>query len=73
MDRELVIILIKNFIDNAIKTCRDGGEICINTYTTRYKIIEIRDNGVGIPNEDIKNIFEPFYMVDKSGIEEIMV
>lgn len=66
MDRELVIILIKNFIDNAIKACKDGGEIRINTYNTEDKIIEIRDNGVGIPKEDIKNIFEPFYMVDKS-------
>lgn len=66
MDRELAIILIKNFIDNAIKACEDGGEIGINTYNTENKIIEIKDNGVGIPKEDIKKVFEPFYMVDKS-------
>lgn len=66
MDRELVIILIKNFIDNAIKACKAGGEIRINTYNTENKIIKIKDNGVGIPKEDIRKIFEPFYMVDKS-------
>lgn len=66
MDRELVIILIKNFIDNAIKACKAGGEIRITAYNTENKIIEIKDNGVGIPKEDIKKIFEPFYMVDKS-------
>jgi len=66
MDRELAIILIKNFIDNAIKACKAGGEIRINTYNTEDKVIEIKDNGIGIPKEDIKKIFEPFYMVDKS-------
>lgn len=66
MDRELAIILIKNFIDNAIKACKDGGKININTYNNKNKIIEIKDNGVGIPKEDIKKVFEPFYMVDKS-------
>lgn len=66
MDRELIIILIKNFIDNAIKACKAGGEIRINTYNTEDKVIEIKDNGIGIPKEDIKKIFEPFYMVDKS-------
>jgi len=66
VDKELIIILIKNFIDNAIKACKYSGEIRINTYNSENKIIEIRDNGVGIPKEDIKKIFEPFYMVDKS-------
>lgn len=66
MDKELIIILIKNFIDNAIKASGEGSKIYVNAYLNIVPIIEIKDRGVGIPRDDIKKIFEPFYMVDKS-------
>ncbi|WP_234117561.1 sensor histidine kinase [Clostridium hydrogenum] len=66
MDRELIIILITNLVDNAIKASQDDGEIYIRAYVKESPVIEIADNGIGIPKEDINKIFEPFYMVDKS-------
>lgn len=66
MDKELIIILIKNFIDNAIKASGEGSKIYVNAYLNIVPIIEIKDRGIGIPRDDIKKIFEPFYMVDKS-------
>ena len=61
-----MIILISNLIDNAVKASKSGDEIYLKAYIDGSLVIEVKDTGVGIPKEDIKNIFEPFYMVDKS-------
>lgn len=66
-DPDLLSSLFLNLIDNAKKACDVGGEI-----TCRGEQIEdgycfcIMDNGQGIPEKEIQNITEPFYMVDKS-------
>lgn len=66
VDKELIIILIANFIDNAVKASRSGDEIYIRAYNDISPVIEVSDNGVGISENDLQKIFEPFYMVDKS-------
>lgn len=68
MDMDLMIILITNLIDNAIKASKNGDEIFLNVYTVNLStlIFEIKDTGVGIPSDEITKVFEPFYMVDKS-------
>jgi signal transduction histidine kinase len=66
MDKELMIILISNLIDNAAKASKNGDEICLKAYMEEVPVIEVKDVGVGISKEDIEKIFEPFYMVDKS-------
>ena len=59
--------LFLNLIDNAVKYTPPGGEVTINQYTKYDEIvIEIIDNGVGIPKEDIDKIFQRFYRVDKA-------
>jgi len=53
------INIIKNSIEAIDKT---EGEITITTYVDKGSIkIEIADDGCGIPEEDIKKIFEPYY------------
>lgn len=66
MDKELIIILISNLIDNAAKASKSGDEICLMAYMNKEPIIEVKDMGTGIPKEDLEKIFEPFYMIDKS-------
>lgn len=66
MDKELMIILISNLVDNAVKASGNNSSIYIKAYVKDIPVIEIEDKGVGIPKEDINKIFEPFYMVDKS-------
>ena len=59
--------LFLNLIDNAIKYTPEGGEVVINQYTKYDEIvIEVIDNGIGIPKEDIDKIFQRFYRVDKA-------
>jgi K+-sensing histidine kinase KdpD len=68
IDKDLFKILITNLLDNAIKASFNNSEIYLKGYVNeKAKLtIEIIDKGVGIKEEDIDKIFEPFYMVDKS-------
>ncbi|WP_097026197.1 sensor histidine kinase [Clostridium peptidivorans] len=68
-DKQLIVVLFINILDNAIKTSENNGVVKIkgdflensSTYQLSFK-----DYGVGIPKEDLNKIKEPFYMVDKA-------
>lgn len=59
--------LFYNLIENAFKYNNDGGSILISVKNKggKYQVI-IKDDGIGIPKEQISHIWEPFYCVDKS-------
>ena len=66
IDKDGIEQVILNIISNAIKYTEDNGEISIDlNILDENIIIRIRDNGVGIPEEDQKRIFERFYRVEK--------
>jgi len=66
-DREHIALVFSNLIINAVNYNNQGGIIKAEFFEMGKDIlIEITDNGVGIPNEDIPRIFERFYRVDKS-------
>lgn len=59
--------VLTNIITNAIKYSPENADIEIFTdETEKYYRVYIMDNGIGIPKEDIKQIFERFYRVDKA-------
>lgn len=66
-DTDLLLSLFSNLIDNARKACPGKGEITLEgkKQTDGYSFL-IKDNGHGMPEEEIHKITEPFYMVDKS-------
>lgn len=66
VEKDLIKILILNLIDNAIKASCYNSKIYLNTYKNKNIVIEVKDEGIGISKEEIENIFDPFYMVDKS-------
>lgn len=68
VERYLIKNLIENLVDNAIKASNTDSKIYLNLYKNKNlkKVIEIKDEGIDIPEEDLPKIFEPFYMVDKS-------
>jgi len=66
-DAQLLQRMIINLLSNAIKFSADGGLVEINLETINNKfILTIKDNGIGIPEEEQKHIFDRFYRVDKS-------
>lgn len=63
MDRDLFESLLINLIDNGIKASSDGGTIFVTGMSDR---IIVRDQGCGIPQEELPRVTEAFYMVDKA-------
>ncbi|WP_409289897.1 sensor histidine kinase [Peribacillus sp. SCS-37] len=61
-----VIIII---LDNAIKYSQDNIVVRLDRFE-EYAKVKITDYGIGIPEEDIDNIFERFYRVDKARNRE---
>lgn len=66
-DRQKIEQVIINLIINAIKYGNEKGKVEVRFYDMdKNVLIEVSDNGLGIPQEDIPRIFERFYRVDKS-------
>ncbi len=72
IDKDGIEQVILNIISNAIKYTENGGEIEIQAKTSNDFIsILIKDNGIGIPLEDQKRIFERFYRVEKGRSRDL--
>ncbi len=66
-DKEKIEQVVINIISNSIKYTPDGGKISVSLSNTQNGVaISIKDNGIGIPEDDAKHIFERFYRVEKS-------
>lgn len=71
-DRERLEQVVVNIMSNSIKYTPRGGEIqlCARMQDSRHVMIQVRDNGMGIPSEDVPRLFERFYRVDKARSRE---
>ena len=65
-NEELLFTAIKNIVNNACKYSANH-EAWITLQVNKNKItVEVKDSGIGIPENAIKKIFQPFYRVDES-------
>lgn len=82
VDKQLVMQIFVNLIDNAIKYTPDGGAITVSAETgnastnttdgtTDEVIIHVKDTGIGIPLESQPRVFERFYRVDKGRARDM--
>ena len=63
--------ILYNLTDNAIKYTPDRGRIHVSLRQEGDDVVwRVRDNGVGIPEEDQDHVFERFYRVDKARSRE---
>ena len=59
--------VIYNLVDNAIKYTPEGGCVWVKLFTQSDKaVLEVRDNGIGVPKESLPHLFDRFYRVDKA-------
>jgi PAS domain S-box-containing protein len=66
-DPDKIERIMLNIIGNAVKFTGEGGDIFVNLYDDDKNIrIEVKDTGIGISKEDLKNIFDRFIQVDKT-------
>lgn len=73
VDPELCRTVLKNIISNAIKySGSDKAMVSVSLFSkSSFAVIQVRDRGMGIPEEDLPHIFEPFYRVEKSRSQTI--
>jgi len=72
IDRGRVMILLRNIFSNALRySDSDGAPVRVSCKEDSGEtIIMIKDSGIGIPEDELPYIFEPFYRVDKSRSRE---
>jgi heavy metal sensor kinase len=63
--------VIVNLLDNAIKYTPIGGRVWIRVaLQAGHAVLEVADNGVGIPSDALPHVFDRFYRVDPSRTRE---
>ncbi|NCU17646.1 sensor histidine kinase [Pallidibacillus pasinlerensis] len=71
-DLKWTIEAIVNILKNCIEHTPEGGKITIRyEENSLYTLIEIQDNGKGIPREDLPHIFKRFYKGKNAGSESV--
>ncbi|MFT6217096.1 MAG: PAS domain S-box-containing protein [Roseivirga sp.] len=70
LDRDQIKIALLNIFINAIEAMKpDIGELRVTTYQEENEIVlEVSDNGKGIPKENLGKLFEPFFTAKKGGM-----
>ncbi len=58
--------VLQNLVDNAIKYTMEGSVTLVLTGDTSIVQVQVRDTGMGVPEEDIPHLFQKFYRVDNS-------
>jgi len=71
-DREALLLIFANLIDNAVKYTPDGGTVTVQVAQNgMYTSVSVKDTGVGIMPEEMDKIFEEFYRVKNEDTIDI--
>ena len=68
IDPQAIRSSLLNLVLNAIQAMPDGGDVTISLEkNNRHVILRVADTGIGIPQENIKKIFSPFFTTRPDG------
>lgn len=72
LDEVHISNVLFNLLDNAIKYSKEKPMITISSYNEeQWLIVEIKDQGIGIANDLIETVFEPFYRVPTGNVHNV--
>ena len=72
-DPEELRTAISNLLDNAVKYSPDGVHISVDLEAPNEDrvVLRVRDQGVGIPEQELKRIFKRFYRVTQRSLSQV--
>lgn len=71
-DEDKLHQILSNLLSNAIKYSPEGGEILVRAYSVENGVhIEVRDNGIGMTQEQISKLFTPYERLEREEIRAI--
>ncbi|MBG9541467.1 cell wall metabolism sensor histidine kinase WalK [Cytobacillus firmus] len=72
IDEDKLTQVLDNIISNALKYSPEGGKVTFSIEEKdEFIIVSVSDQGVGVPKENIDQIFERFYRVDKARTRKL--
>ena len=72
LDQNLMKRVLSNLVENAIKYSGENTSVKVKSWDDeKWVYVEIQDNGVGIPKEDLEYIFDKFYRVKNDASHSI--
>jgi len=69
-NEELLFTAIKNIVLNACKYSENHQAVVKLSIETEQLTVHVQDNGIGIPESELSNVFQPFYRVKENKIKE---
>jgi two-component system, OmpR family, phosphate regulon sensor histidine kinase PhoR len=71
-DKETIRQVLTNLLNNSIKYGKKDGSTKVSFYDMdKIVLVEVSDNGIGIPRHHMKHVFDRFYRVDKSRSRDV--
>ncbi len=72
LDRQRITFAIRALLDNAIKFTPLGGSVLLEGKLENNRVLlEIRDTGIGIAQQDLPKVFSKFYQIDPDGTGQV--